>query len=1000
MADGHSKPRFGVSFRRLSCYGFVTREQYQTTFASSALAMCRSVTGVFRKPKPQRVQILGCSTFLKTLSGFTRGFCLDNDAEISYQGNVLKSNCIYMSELDVHFSELTSNTGIHAASMFRLEGAYETKVGNAIIRGISGGEKRRTSIAEAFVARAQFQCWDNSTRGLDSFTARRVIDLLRASTSSNQSTVAVSLYQASEGMYKSFDKVMLLYEGRQIYFGPIESAASYMISLERASTADFLTSMTNPSEYLVAHGYSSRVPRTSDDFARAWEQSKEAVTLLADIEEFTSANHTKDTDDALRLPAGWYLHPQVISTDPQKSGGTISAVVANSILGLVVGSAFYNTGETTDDLPNPSILLYFALIMNAFAPALEVTLMWAQRPIVDKQSRYSFYHPFTERLASLISDMPSKVLVRFGMHIPLYFLSNLRRTTSAFFTYWLFMVINLITMSMFFRMIGSISKTREQTLVPVLKGPKSTIDFCSASQFSRAQDTMWEDQSNDVSGPETPISSLRTTQRAPRSCRSCALRKIKCDKAVPCSTCIRRGEADICIRETVIVRGRVTKAKDPGGQQPSYGELAEENARLRAALGGGPGAVAQTRDAPPPPGRRAQPVFEEYNEYERLLLGSFGSPKPTPSMNLESIILPSRACSHGLVAYDKEWNSWVHYAVEYPEFEQQHDQFMDHLQAGGSLADMDPFWLAIYFSASLLTMDNDEIEALGLPSAELACAMSIARTIGLDRGDPVDGTRLAGMSKEARRRLWWTLVICEWLPGPHPPSVITEMDFDVPLPAVEASGSVIGPGGLEMHPVQYHIFMARTSTVYNRFRMGLRGSQVPLDEAVRRADEELAEIINTLPQHLSPEGTDRDHESELEALYPWIRWQRVDVTLVLLCHRLRINRVLQSEWQADYSQYGWARSICLRAAKDLIWISQNWEQSAAKRSQWALAWHVYVAAIFIYSESQQGSQGDQLGWRLDIGRCIHILDNVRARNEVAAKASDVLKNLLGTESPH
>ncbi|KAL2291223.1 hypothetical protein FJTKL_13860 [Diaporthe vaccinii] len=190
--------------------------------------------------------------------------------------------------------------------MFRLEGAYETKVGNAIIRGISGGEKRRTSIAEAFVARAQFQCWDNSTRGLDSFTARRVIDLLRASTSSNQSTVAVSLYQASEGMYKSFDKVMLLYEGRQIYFGPIESAASYMISLERASTADFLTSMTNPSEYLVAHGYSSRVPRTSDDFARAWEQSKEAVTLLADIEEFTSANHTKDTDDALRLQPSTY----------------------------------------------------------------------------------------------------------------------------------------------------------------------------------------------------------------------------------------------------------------------------------------------------------------------------------------------------------------------------------------------------------------------------------------------------------------------------------------------------------------------------------------------------------------------------------------------------------------------------------------------------------------------------------------------------------------------
>lgn len=50
---------------------------------------------------------------------------------------------------------------------------------------------------------------------------------------------------------------------------------------------------------------------------------------------------------------------------------------------------------------------------------------------------------------------------------------------------------------------------------------------------------------------------LRTTQRAPRSCRSCSSRKVKCDKAVPCSTCIKRGEADACVREVVIVRGEV-----------------------------------------------------------------------------------------------------------------------------------------------------------------------------------------------------------------------------------------------------------------------------------------------------------------------------------------------------------------------------------------------------------------------------------------------------------
>jgi ABC-type multidrug transport system ATPase subunit len=71
-----------------------------------------------------------------------------------------------------------------------------------MIRGLSGGEKRRTSIAEAFVGGAQFQCWDNSTRGIDSSTARRFIELLRSSTRSRQSTAVMSLYQASETMFK------------------------------------------------------------------------------------------------------------------------------------------------------------------------------------------------------------------------------------------------------------------------------------------------------------------------------------------------------------------------------------------------------------------------------------------------------------------------------------------------------------------------------------------------------------------------------------------------------------------------------------------------------------------------------------------------------------------------------------------------------------------------------------------------------------------------------
>lgn len=93
--------------------------------------------------------------------------------------------------------------------------------------------------------------------------------------------------------------------------------------------------------------------------------------------------------------------------------------------------------------------------------------MWLQRPILEKHSRYAFYHPFTERLASVLGDIPMNVITTLACHIPLYFLSGLRRSASAFFTYWLLMLVNLTTMSMFFRMMGSVTRTQEQTLATV-----------------------------------------------------------------------------------------------------------------------------------------------------------------------------------------------------------------------------------------------------------------------------------------------------------------------------------------------------------------------------------------------------------------------------------------------------------------------------------------------------------------------------------------------------
>jgi ABC-type multidrug transport system permease subunit len=80
---------------------------------------------------------------------------------------------------------------------------------------------------------------------------------------------------------------------------------------------------------------------------------------------------------------------------------------------------------------------------------------------------YALYRPLAEMFASVICSLPQKGLGSFLFHIPLYFMTNLRRGAAPFFIYWLFMFVTLITMSMLFRTIGSLSSRSDQSLAPI-----------------------------------------------------------------------------------------------------------------------------------------------------------------------------------------------------------------------------------------------------------------------------------------------------------------------------------------------------------------------------------------------------------------------------------------------------------------------------------------------------------------------------------------------------
>ena len=161
-------------------------------------------------------------------------------------------------------------------------------------RGISGGERKRVSIAEALACHAAITCWDNSTRGLDANTALEYVRSLRVSTDLRRtSATLVTLYQVSENIYDLFDRVLLVDQGRCVYYGPRDQARRYFQGLgyyapERQTTADFLSGVTDPNEVIYDKDFKGGCPRTAEERELAWKQSHLYASLQQELKEVGS----------------------------------------------------------------------------------------------------------------------------------------------------------------------------------------------------------------------------------------------------------------------------------------------------------------------------------------------------------------------------------------------------------------------------------------------------------------------------------------------------------------------------------------------------------------------------------------------------------------------------------------------------------------------------------------------------------------------------------------
>ncbi|KAH6697541.1 ABC-2 type transporter [Plectosphaerella plurivora] len=537
---GLSPNSAGLAFRNLSVGGQSVSDAYQRTVGTAAYGAIESLRSLLGLAKPQQTHILrdlegllesgemlcvlgppgsGCSTLLKTIAGETYGFEVADSSHINYQGlshddicKIYKGEAIYMAEVDHHFPRLTVGETLYFAArarcpqnikhskrqyaehlrdvvmaMLGISHTKNTRVGNDYLRGVSGGERKRVSIAEAVLSYSPWQCWDNSTRGLDAANAVNFCRTLRSQADIFGNSVCVAIYQAPQEAYEAFDKVILLYQGRQIYFGRTADAKTYFEGLgfecpEQQTTPDFLTSMTSAAERTTQHNWSGAPPpRSADEFAAAWKASPERQRLLAEIESFESrfpiggdvfkefeASRAAAKSRRTRAASPRTLsYPSQVSLNLWRSWKLLRADPMMTITMLLTNFLRpLSSPQTSSSMDRRSLDIFFTILINALGSVLEILTLYDKRAIIEKHARYALYRPSAEAFASMVSDLPYKLLNSLFINMVVYFMANLRRVPGPFFFFLLFSFTITMTMSMIFRTLGSATKTVSQALAP------------------------------------------------------------------------------------------------------------------------------------------------------------------------------------------------------------------------------------------------------------------------------------------------------------------------------------------------------------------------------------------------------------------------------------------------------------------------------------------------------------------------------------------------------
>ncbi|KAL8189296.1 hypothetical protein R6Q57_028862 [Mikania cordata] len=362
----------------------------------------------------------------------------------------------------------------YTLKLLGLDICADTLVGDQMIRGISGGQKKRVTTGEMIVGPSKVLLMDEISTGLDSSTTFQIVKSLRHFLHILEGTAVISLLQPAPETYDLFDDIILLTDGKIVYQGPRDNVLEFFEFMgfkcpERKGVADFLQEVTSRKD--------------QEQYWMRRDEHYRFVTAKEFAETFQSFHVGKRLGDELATPFDKSRsHPAALTTEKYglKRKELLKACIEREILlmkrnsfvyyfkltqllvmALVTMTVFLRTKIHRDNIENGGKYmgsLFFGVVMIMFNGMSEISLTIAKLPVFYKQRDFLFYPSWAYAIPSWIVKIPIS-FIEAGLWIILtYYVIGFDPHITRFIKqYFLLLAVNQMS-SALFRFIGALGR--------------------------------------------------------------------------------------------------------------------------------------------------------------------------------------------------------------------------------------------------------------------------------------------------------------------------------------------------------------------------------------------------------------------------------------------------------------------------------------------------------------------------------------------------------------